>query len=337
MIDNVSRDIITSQMQIVNDVTGAWKSQVMYTLLKIGAYDLLEKEAHDINSLARELHMPLDSLKRLAECAVSLGYFVKNGTFYSNSALTSRVLVSGKAGFMGNWLLLCAKWYDSFGKLEQAIKTNQAVEDINLIDDQTYKDLFIKGMIDYAQYRGSDILKFLNLSAKRRLLDVGSGPSIYAAMFCENYPNLRVTCIDLPHAILIAKEYLADKKIKDQIDLVECDYKKANSFGKNYDVVFISHVLHQENEDICFQILKKGYQALNHGGLLIIQAMFPDEKGLNSYTLLHDLLSLLVFPGGKNYSVAETMDWLKNVGLKNVRYKKMSLFNINSLVIGEKI
>jgi SAM-dependent methyltransferase len=337
MFDNNSRDIITSQMQIVNDVTGAWKSQVMYTLLKVGVYDLLEQGARDISSMASDLQIPRDSLRRLAECAVSLGYLVKNGILYSNSTLTSRVLVSGKSGFMGNWLLLCAKWYDSFGKLEQAIRTNQAVEDINFIDDQAYKDLFIKGMIDYAQYRGSDVLNFINLTGKKRMLDLGSGPSIYAAMFCENYPDLKVTCIDLPHAILIAREYLADKKVKNQIDLVECDYKKVDSFGNNYDIVFISHVLHQENEDICIQLLEKGYQALNTGGLLIVQAMFPDEKGLNSYTLLHDLLSLLIFPGGKNYSVSQTIEWLKDVGLKNVQYKKMSLFNINSLVLGEKM
>ncbi|MBT8386431.1 MAG: class I SAM-dependent methyltransferase [Ignavibacteria bacterium] len=336
MIEKYNRDIIALQMQIVNEVTGAWKSQVMYTLLKLGVFDLLEKGACDAKLMAQRLNVPEESLKRLANCAVSLGYLITNDNIYSNSKISSKVLVSGKPGYLGNWLLLCDRWYDSFGKLDQAVKKNGSVENINYDDDPEYKDIFIKGMIDYAEYRGSDILNFLELAGKERLLDVGSGPAVYSAMFCEKYPDLKVTCADLPHALEVANDYLENKNCKERIELFPCDYKEIEDFGYGYDVVFMSHILHQEDKEMCRKIIKKGFNSLKPGGLFIVQAMFPDEKGQNSYTLLHDLLSLLIFPGGKNYSVPDIIHLMKDVGLQNVKYKKMSLFNINSLVIGEK-
>ena len=336
MFETNNRDIIALQMQVVNEVTGAWKSQVMYTLLKLGVFDLLEKSGCDAKTIAKHLNVPEESLERLVNCGVSIGYLTKKDKIYSNSDLAHTVLVSGKSGNLVNWLLLCARWYDSFGKLYRAVRTNEAVENINYDDDTAYKEIFIKGMIDYAEYRGSDILNFLKLQGKERLLDVGTGPAIYPAMFVANYPDLKVTCADLSHALEVAKRYLADKKGKERIDFLVCDYKEIDSFGTDYDVVFMSHILHQEDEKMCRKIIEKGYRALKPGGQLVVQAMFPDEMGANTYTLLHDLLSLLIFPGGKNHSVPDTIQWMQDAGLKNVHYRKMSLFNINSLVVGEK-
>ena len=337
MSEQITRAVSVSQMQVVNDVIGSWKSQVLYTLLKIGAFDLLEKSPADLKLMAKQLEVPQDSLKRVADAGVSIGYLTREENVYKNSEMASDVLVSSKPGYMGNWLRLCARWYDSFGKLETAVRTNRAVEDINFDDDPEYKDLFIDGMIDYAQYRGSDVLNYLDLTDKKRLLDVGCGPAVYSDMFCEKYPQLAVTCLDLPHALQSARKYLAGKNFNGRIELVECDYVKTDSYGSGFDVAFLSHVLHQEDEDRCLNMLTKGFRALKPGGLLVVQAMFMDSKGMTStYATLHDLLSLLIFPGGKNHTSEDTVQWLKKVGFVNVRHQNMSLFNINSLVIGEK-
>lgn len=337
MSEMVTRAVSVAQMQIVNDVIGSWKSQVLFTLLKVGVFDLLEKSPADIASMAKELDIPQDSLRRLVESGVSIGYLSKEANLYNNSEIASNVLVYSKPGFMGNWLRLCSRWYDSFGKLEKAVRTNGAVENINFDDDPVYKELFIDGMIDYAQYRGSDVLNYLDLTNKKRVLDVGCGPAVYSAMFCEKYPDLQVTCLDLPHALQNAKKYLANKDLNGRIELVNCDYVKEDSFGSGYDVAFLSHVLHQEDEDRCLNLLAKSFRALRPGGLLVVQAMFIDAKGMSStYASLHDLLALLIFPGGKNHTIEDTIGWLKKVGFINVRHQSMSLFNINSLVLGEK-
>ena len=101
--------------------------------------------------------------------------------------------------------------------------------------------------------------------------------------------------------------------------------------------MFLSHVLHQQNREECLDLLRKSRDVLKSGGLVVVQAMFGEEGGWGSkYASLHDLLSLLVFPGGKNHSVADTMYWMELTGFRNMVHRKMSVFNSNSLVTGEK-
>jgi len=337
MSNDLNRGTITNQMRIVNDVTASWKSQVLFVLLKLGVFDLLENNPRDSRMIAEGLSVPEDSLKRLLDCGVSLGYLENRGELYSNSRLASEVLVPGKPGYMGNWLLLCSRWFHSFGELEKAIRTNRAVEDINSNTDTLYNEIFIKGMIDYAQYRGRDVLNYIDLKGRRHLLDVGCGPAVYSVLFCEQYPELQVTAIDLPHALDVAREYLADKEVSDRIRLVACNYLESTSVGNGYDVIFLSHILHQEDETTCLEILRKCFDGLASQGLLVVQAMYIDRTSkAASYALLHDLLTLLIFPGGKNHAIDDTIAWLRNTGFVGVRHQSMSLFNANSLVFGYK-
>jgi hypothetical protein len=61
-----------------------------------------------------------------------------------------------------------------------------------------------------------------------------------------------------------------------------------------------------------------------------------DTETAPLYASLHDMLSLLIFPGGKNYTYRDTIGLLESVGFDNVVKKRMSMFNVNSLVTGQK-
>ncbi len=193
-------------------------------------------------------------------------------------------------------------------------------------------------MKDYASYRGSDILNHVDLSKANYLLDVGCGPGIYVGMFCEKYPQLNCTCYDVSQALHLAKEHLERKGVLDRVTFQPGNYLNDTSFGESqYDVVFISHVLHQEDVKKCAEIIKKAFKALKVGGQIIIQAMYLNDSGIGPlYASFHDLLSLMIFPGGKNYTFQETENLLSKAGFTHVNKKQMSIFNVNALVIGEK-
>ncbi len=335
--DKPSKDIIAAQMQVVAEAVAPWRSQVLFSLFDIGVFEHLSKHSADGETLAEQLKVPHNSLKRLLDCGVSLGFIQKEGTVYQNAAIADQTLVGGRSGYMGNWLLLAARWFHSFGRLTEAIRKNQAVEDVNFMEDPQYRDLFVKGMIDYARYRGQDILNHLDLSRCTRLLDIGCGPAVYSVMFCEAYPDLECVCLDLPHAIEIAKKYVSRSEVADRITLTAADYRKIASFGQACDVIFLSHILHQEDTSSCIDLLNRCYAALNSDGLLVVQAMFPDTKAIpSSFAALHDLLALLIFPGGKNHRHTDVIEWMETVGCVDIQHQPMSLLNINSLVIGRK-
>jgi 3-hydroxy-5-methyl-1-naphthoate 3-O-methyltransferase len=331
------KDIIAAQMQVVTETVAPWRSQVLFSLFDIGVFECLSRQPADVETLSGRLKVPENSLKRILDCGISLGFLKKDGTAYQNATLADQTLISGRPGYMGNWLRLADRWYKSFGRLTEAVRKGRAVEDVNFMDDPEYRDLFVKGMIDYSRYRGKDILNHLDLSRSTRLLDIGCGPAVYAVMFCEAYPELTCDCLDLPHAIEIAKDYVSESQVADRIKLTAADYRKMARFDGPCDVIFLSHILHQEDTSSCIDLLNRCYAALTPDGLLVVQAMYPDAKAIpTSFTALHDLLALLIFPGGKNHRHADVMAWMEAVGCVDIRHQPMSLLNINSLVIGRK-
>ena len=325
-------------MKIANDVLGAWKSQILFTLNELKVFETLEQGAKQVTELSSLLDLPENSLHRLLNAAVAVGYILKDGDSYCNASYIQTVMNKESKAYLGNWLQMYARWYATFSMLPQAVKKGSAIEDVNANDDEDYHRIFIKGMTDYASYRGRDILNYIDFSKVKNLLDVGCGPGIYVAMFCESYADLHCTCYDVPEALRITEDYLEKQGFLNRVTLQPGNYLSDLSFGESeYDVVFISHVLHQEDEATCAAIVKKAFNALKPEGKIIIQAMFLNNSMTGPlYASLHDLLSLMIFPGGKNYTYQETMTLLKDAGFYNVYDKRMSLFNVNSLVFGEK-
>lgn|GEM_PF-1651793 len=337
MTDKPSKDTVAAQMQVVADTVAPWRTQVLFSLFDIGLFEQLSTKPANGKALSKRLNIPENTLKRLLDCGVSLGFLEKNEIAYQNATLTDQTLVCGRPGYMGNWILLAQRWYHSFGRLSEAVRKGRAIEDVNFMDDPDYRDLFVRGMIDYARYRGRDILNHIDLTPYRRLLDIGCGPAVYSAMFCEAYPDLESICLDLPHAIEIAKSHVAQSEAADRIKLITADYRERGSLYGPCDVIFLSHVLHQEDKDTCVDLIKRCYAALAADGILVVQAMFPDTRPKpSSFTALHDLLALLIFPGGENHSHVDVIEWMKTAGYADVRHQPMSLLNINSLVIGRK-
>lgn len=338
MVTKLKKEIISAQMQITNDVIGAWKSQILFALDQLAIFDALGKQPIRVPELSLALNLPEDPLRRLLNAAVAARYILKDGDRYSNAPVTQAVMTKESDGYLGNWLQMYAHWYTTFSKLPQAIMEGMALEDVNATVDDNYNLIFIKGMTDYASYRGRDILNHIDLSNVNKLLDVGCGPGIYVAMFCETYPQLHCTCYDAPQALALAKEHLKRERFLDRVTFQPGNYISDLSFGESqYDAVFLSHVLHQEDKATCEIIVKKAFEALKVGGEIIIQAMFLDDSETSPlYASLHDLLSMLIFPHGRNYTYQQTMAFLTNAGFSSVRKKRMSLFNVNSLVLGDK-
>jgi len=337
MKSRLNKEIVTAQMEIAQDVAGAWKSQVLFSLNNLGVFNCLSARQLDSENIARQLEIPQHSLERLLNAGVATGYLLKGEAGYSNSPKIEVVTQKDKEGYLGNWLKMYSRWYSTFAQLEDAISQGRAIENVNDHSDKEYGEIFIKGMLDYASYRGREILKYIDLNGASHLLDVGCGPGVYSSMFCEIYEHLTCTCYDLPQSLEITKNNLEGKAFLNRLEFKEGNYNLDESYGEDYDVVFISHVLHQETEASCAKIIQKAYNCLKPGGQIIIQAMYlNDTKTSPTYASLHDMLSLLIFPGGKNYSFGETKKLLVDHGFKATKEIKMSLFNVNSLVVGEK-
>jgi 2-polyprenyl-3-methyl-5-hydroxy-6-metoxy-1,4-benzoquinol methylase len=327
-----------TQIEALEMAEGFFQSQVLFSLNELGVFDDLAEGPRTLDEIAVETGTDLDALERLANAGVALGLLAREEGRYRNGPLPDQVLVSGRPGYVGNWMRLMARWMRAWTDLTENVRTGKPVQDASLHlggDPASTRD-FVLGMDDYASLRGSEIVRYLDFDDGPHILDLGGGPGRYAILFAKHWPDLRVTIFDLPEVVKIADENCRASGLDGRVRTEAGNYLTDDLPGE-YDVVFLSDVLHQEDPHTCELILRKSHQVLRPGGRIVIQAMFLNEDRVSPrWPVLHSVLMKLLYGGGRAYTAGETMNLLEEAGFSNCRHQRMSLLNVNSLIFAAK-
>jgi SAM-dependent methyltransferase len=210
--------------------------------------------------------------KLLIACA-AMGLVEKDGGLFKNSPLADTYLVAGKPLYQGDIIAHSDNVRHFWDQLEQEICTQPRVT-----DEAANHRNFIMGMHDLTMGpRGSIFSDNVDLSGRRRLLDVGGGPGTYSILACRKYPELKATVFDLPETIAIAREVIDKERLTESIEFCEGDWEK-DDFGVGFDVVLLSNVMHGAGS-LAAMKLRKSWEAMAGGGLLVVQEfLLNDDK-----------------------------------------------------------
>jgi bacteriochlorophyll C20 methyltransferase len=164
------------------------------------------------------------------------------------------------------------------------------------------------------------LLEHADLGGTQHLIDVGGGIGDIAAALCEQHPQLNVTLINLPSALDLVNENVAEKGLTGRITPVAVDmYREPYPQG---DAVLFSRILYPMNAGFCAGLLKKAYDALPSGGRVIIIDMIISDPHKPNYDYLTHYLCAV----GMGFSVLEFKDHaiypevLRQVGFGNVTF-----------------
>jgi hypothetical protein len=324
--------------ELIHTALGYWRAQVLLSANELGVFDILDEGAMTAQEVADRAQTHPDYTERLLNACVATKLLKKADGRFSNQAIADSFLVAGRPQFMGNWIRLMSAWYRPFGELSTAIRTGEPAEDParHLGADADYTRDFIMAMHDYALGPGKEMLRHVELAECRRLLDLGGGAGSYSILLAGAYDQLRPVVFDLPEVAQIAREVIAESGLSDRIEVQAGDYASDN-VGDGYDVLLLSNMLHQEDRATCLALLRKAHGALVEGGQLIVQAMFLNrDKDGPLWPALQSLITLLVYHGGRTYSLEETLELIGEAGFTDIEVRRMSLLNAESLILARK-
>lgn len=335
---SLDRSIGRRQVEALHIAEGFLDAHVLFALVDLGVFDRLAEGSRDADELAAETGTKAEPLARLLNAGVALGLLsVKDGR-YANSDFADDVLPADAPGHLGDWIGWMARLGERFPRLAEAVRTGQPVEDpgLHLGGDPAFTRDFVMGMHDYARLRGSEVVDRVDLSGVRRMIDVGGGPGTYAAMFARAWPQLEVTVFDLPEVVSIARENLEAEGLTDRVRTVAGSYLQ-DDLGEGYDAAFLSDVLHQEDRETAVSLLRRVHGALRPGGRIVVQGMYLNEDKVSPrWPAMVSLILLVTYGAGRVYTVAETIQMLEAAGFRDPEHQRMSLLNVNSLVLAER-
>lgn len=101
------------------------------------------------------------------------------------------------------------------------------------------------------------------------------------------------------------------------------------------DVITMGHILHDWNLDEKKMLLGKAYEAISPGGSVVVyDSVIDDDRSKNAFGLMMSLNMLIESPGGFDYTGADCMGWMREVGFREARVEH--LVGPDSMVVGIK-
>ncbi len=320
---------------------GHAEARAIQTALKLGIFELLGDQPRDAYALARSLGADTRATALLANAMAALGLLAIDQGSYCLTETSRRFLLRTSAEYLGGMILFDEAIFPYWAKLEDAIRTGRPARSPDMFQsDPEDTERFIRAMDSLTRARGDAVWvsEHLDLGGIDSIADLGGGPGTYLAAILRRWPSMRGAVWDLPATLKVARRILEEREpdLASRIELVEADYAKESLPGP-VGALFMSNILHSEDESDNAALITKCFRALEPGGLIVIKdhVMNRDLTEPRAGALFS--LYLLLMTRGRDYSFDEICGWLAAAGFVDINLKTLpSPPYTSSLVIAHK-
>jgi SAM-dependent methyltransferase len=168
-------------------------------------------------------------------------------------------------------------------------------------------------------YLAQAVAKVVDLSRHVHLLDIAGGSGIYACALVAHWPHLAATVLEKPPVDRIAAGAIAKRGYADKVAVHAADMLAA-PFPTTADAHLYSNVLHDWDEPVVRDLLKKSFAALPPGGLVIVHDAYLNAAKNGPLHVAEYSVLLMHSSEGRCYSAAEMGRYLTDAGLRDVSY-----------------
>ncbi|MBW1616882.1 MAG: methyltransferase domain-containing protein [Deltaproteobacteria bacterium] len=313
-----------------------WKTCALHAGIKTDLFTVIGNKGIKSEDAADKIKANKDGVYRLLNALTAMDLLEKKGGFFFNTEASKRFLSKDSDSYLGYMILHHHYILKAWADLDSSVKTGKPVKKNSSFADKEQREAFIMGMYNTASGVAPSLVKEFDLSGYNSLLDLGGGPGTYAIHFCLNNPKLKAAVYDLPTTKPFAEKTIAKFGLKDRISFIKGDFVKEDITGE-YDVVWMSHILHGEGEEDCRKIIKKAAKVLKPGGIIMIhEFILKNSKDAPLFPALFSLNMLVGTDNGKAYSEDELEDMLKEAGLKDVSLSFCFGVNESRVMTGKK-
>lgn len=300
---------------------GYRKSHIIMSSIDLGIFASLDDApGASLEVLAQKLSLAKRSTESLLGGLVALDLVDFDGKAYENSPTAQRYLVPRSPLYVGEaiktlwgigketWLTLTDTVREGHPRARQ--RTDEPKAEFWKHLARAIRPLSLQVAQSVArslQWAKDDI---------KTVLDLGGGSGVFGEAFLAAFPGARVIQVDWPHVNEEARKLNA-KAVEEKL-FVTVD---GNLFTtpwppeRPYDVVILSHILHQESKETIKTLLEKVNKHVHSDSLIVINEYCLNEKrNYPPYSLIFGLSMLLQNEAGGVYSIREYEELLATIG-----------------------
>jgi hypothetical protein len=311
-----------------------WKTCTLHAGVKLDVFTAIGKDRLSVEETAQKLKVDERALEMLLNALTAMDLLSKNNGKYSCTPSSLSLLSKDSPRYLGFMVMHHHHLVESWSQLDQAVRSGHPVRGRVSFGDEEKRESFLMGMFNIAMGNAPELARTLDLSGRRRFVDVGGGPGTYAIHFCLNNPQLHGTIYDLPTTRPFAERTIARFGLTGRVDFLDGNYLEEEIKGR-YDVAWLSQILHGESPDACRMIVRKTVAALEPGGLIMVhEFLLHNTMDGPLFPALFSLNMLLGTDGGQAYSEGQIMEMLEHAGVGEIRRLPFRGTNDSGIIAG---
>jgi len=312
-----------------------WKTCALHAAVKLDVFTAIGDAQLTGKEISKKLSGSQRGVERLLNGLTAMDLLVKADGKYANSPAGKTFLAKDSAKYIGHIIMHHHHLLESWSQLDQAVLSGRPVRARTSFSNDEWRESFLMGMFNLAMGLAPKLVPLIDLSARRRLLDLGGGPGTYAIHFCLENPQLKATVYDLPTTRPFAEKTIEQFELTDKIQFAEGNYLNDPIKGR-YDAIWLSHILHGEGPDDCRMIIQKAVGVLEPGGIIIIHDFILNNSMDGPlFPALFSLNMLLGTDSGQSYSEDQIIEMLSDAGIKDTRRIAVQSPNDSAIIMGK--
>jgi len=319
-----------------------WGSKTLLSAVELGVFTELAKGPLDGAELAARLGLHARSAHDFLDALVALGMLRCDESRYTNTVECDLFLDRHKPSYIGGMLEMAnARLYPYWGRLTAALRTGEPQNEARTGGDfftSLYADperlrQFLRAMTGLSAGASAAIADKFPFARYDSVLDVGCAEGGLLVQLALAHPNLHGIGFDLPAVQAPYEDYVRSFDLDERLRFHAGDFFRDPL--PEAKVVTLGHILHDWGLDEKRQLLRRAYEALPSGGVVIVfDAIIDNGRCANVFGLLMSLNMLIETKQGFDYTGADCQRWMHEIGFVNTEV--VHLTGPDSMVVGIK-
>lgn len=324
---------ISNPAQFLEIVNAFRISKIILSAADLRIFDHLDDKGTSSGDLAVTLGTDPRATDRLLNVLVSLKILSKSNGRFANTIFSNKFLRSSSSHFLSGLALTSHTW-KTWSTLSEVLLAGTSIAFEKPINERSpeWREAFITAMHRRAGPQAVEVADAIDLSRVKRVLDVGGGSGAFAIEFLKRNPAMTGVVFDLPNIVTITRRFLYPDLLpgtravdpvdgspgNTRISVVAGDYLE-DDLGSGFDLVFMSAIIHINSPDENRLLIRKGAEALNQGGqLVILDHIMSEDRTEPLAGALFAINMLVGTKHGDTYTENEIRSWMIDAGLKEI-------------------
>src|SRR5919202_3272000 len=313
-------------------IFGRWKSQILYTGVRLGVFDCMTSDIKNTLDIANELDLDDKLAYRLLRALSSMGFLKEepNNTGFSITPQGELLRKDSPQTLSGVALLEEGPEHYAIWKHLPAMikdgKQNSFVREFGckLFEyrerNPNYAEVFNQAMSSYSSAQTTWVLEALDsydFANIGHMCDIGGGTGHLLGNLLVKYPHMKGTVLELESVINNKESLLAPKLGVNE----RCSYVNGDMFSSNVpsaDAYIMKMILHDWSDGECVKILSNIYgSSPEHARLFIAEHLVPGPNQPH-FSKLFDIHMMCV-ASGRERTINEYSSLLQQSGWKYIQ------------------